>query len=32
MTAIIVLWIRHQTLIKNIGDYKPFEREGRAGQ
>lgn len=24
LTAIIVLWVRHQMLIKNIGDYKPF--------
>ena len=32
LTTIIVLWVRHQMLIKNIGDYKPFESEGRAGQ
>jgi hypothetical protein len=30
LTAIIVLWIRHQILIKNIGDYEPFEKEIRA--
>ncbi len=27
--AIIALWLRHQTLIKNIGDYEPFERKKR---
>jgi len=32
LTAIIVLWMRHQMLIKNIGDYEPLERERRAGQ
>ena len=32
LTAIIALWIRHQMLIKSIGDYEPFERERRAGR
>ena len=27
LAGIIALWMRHQTLIKNIGDYKPFERK-----
>jgi hypothetical protein len=26
LTAIIVLWMRHQILIKNIGEYEPLER------
>ena len=26
LSAIIALWLRHQTLIKNIGDYEPFEK------
>ncbi|MCX6677276.1 MAG: hypothetical protein NTU95_04940 [Methanothrix sp.] len=30
LTAVIILWMRHQMLIKNIGDYEPFERERRA--
>ncbi|MDD1749463.1 MAG: hypothetical protein LUO89_06260 [Methanothrix sp.] len=29
LAAIIALWLRHQTLIKNIGDYEPFERKKR---
>jgi len=31
LATIIALWVRHQTLIKNIGDYKPFEREKQTG-
>jgi hypothetical protein len=27
LAVIIALWMRHQMLIKNIGDYKPFERK-----
>ena len=27
LAGIIALWMRHQTLIKNIADYKPFERK-----
>ena len=26
LSSIIALWLRHQTLIKNIGDYEPFEK------
>jgi protein-S-isoprenylcysteine O-methyltransferase Ste14 len=31
LAVIIALWIRHQTLIKNIGDYEPFEKKRQMG-
>jgi hypothetical protein len=31
LAAIIALWMRHQRLIKNIGDYEPFERKKQTG-
>lgn len=31
LSVIIALWMRHQTLIKNIGDYKPFEKKRLIG-
>jgi len=27
LTAIVILWIRHQMLIKTIGDYKPIKKD-----
>jgi hypothetical protein len=31
LAVIIALWMRHQTLIKNIGDYEPFEKKRQMG-
>ena len=31
LSVIIAMWMRHQTLIKNIGDYKPFEKKRLIG-
>jgi len=31
LAAIIALWMRHQRLIKNIGDYEPFEIKKQTG-
>ncbi len=29
LAVIIALWLRHQNLIKRIGDYEPYEKEGK---
>ena len=31
LAVIIALWMRHQTLIKNIGDYEPVEKKRQMG-
>jgi hypothetical protein len=31
LTVIVILWIRHQMLIKTIGDYKPAKLEKQTG-
>ena len=31
LAVIIALWMRHQTLIKNIGDYEPFKKKRQMG-
>jgi len=31
LAVIIALWMRHQTLIKNIGNYEPFEKKRQMG-
>jgi len=31
LTVLVILWIRHQMLIKTIGDYKPFKKEKQNG-
>jgi hypothetical protein len=31
LAVIIALWMRHQTLIRNIGDYEPYEKKRQMG-
>ena len=31
LAVIITLWIRHQKLIRSIGDYEPYEKESQTG-